>query len=79
LFVVERAVWCLEEEPPPIYPRSDLRLLFFGDDRDGIPLEVVAVETSERRLIIIHAMLLREGHRSGYEGAQRWLRKSDTQ
>lgn len=71
-FVVEEAVWWLEQSPPTGYPEGDLRLLFFGDDQERVPLEVVAVEPEERCLIIIHAMPLRDRHQGSYEEARRW-------
>lgn len=78
-FVVERAARYLEQEAPRGHPQADTRLMFFGDDAGGIPLEVACVQSGEGRLIVIHAMLLRARHRSSYEEARRWQRGSDIQ
>jgi len=52
--------------------RSDERLLFLGDDGDGVALEVMAVELKDGDLYVIHAMDLRERYRPEYEEAKRW-------
>lgn len=43
-----------------------------GDDADGVPLEVMAVELSGDDLYVIHAMPLREKYRLQYEEAKKW-------
>jgi hypothetical protein len=45
--------------PPEPPDRQHERLLFLGDDQDGIPLEVMAVELLDDSLYVIHAMELR--------------------
>jgi hypothetical protein len=50
----------------------DDRLLYLGDDEDGVPLEVMAVELDSGDLFVIHAMPLRHKYRSQYEEARRW-------
>jgi hypothetical protein len=57
---------------PPTAGQSDERLIFLGDDADGIPLEVMAVELESEGLYVIHAMELRERYRPQYEEAKRW-------
>ena len=69
--MVERSVLFWEKLPPPGQPAKEVRLLFFADDREGIPLEVFGVETQYRRLVIIHAMLLRPRFRPMYEEDKR--------
>jgi hypothetical protein len=51
--------------------RND-RVLFFGDDAEGLPLEVFAVETAEESFLVIHAMELRDHNRGLYEEARGW-------
>jgi hypothetical protein len=75
--VLERATCCLEQDPPHDQPDADTRLMFFGNDCDGTPLEVIAVETQERQLLVIHAMLLRPHLRLMYEEARRWQERTD--
>lgn len=50
----------------------DDRLLFLGDDEEGIALEVMAVELQGGGLYVIHAMGLRERYRPQYKEAKRW-------
>ena len=48
------------------------RVLFLGDDLEGVPLEVVAVELEELDFLVIHALGLRDRFRAFYEEAKRW-------
>ena len=50
----------------------DERILYLGDDADGVPLEVMAVELSGDDLYVIHAMPLRVKYRPHYEEAKKW-------
>jgi hypothetical protein len=50
----------------------DLRILFLGDDLEGVPLEVVAVELEELDFLVIHALGMRDRFRAFYEEAKRW-------
>jgi len=45
------------------------RLLFLGDDMNGIPLEVMGIELEEENLLVIHAMKLRRRYRDLYHAA----------
>jgi hypothetical protein len=51
---------------------QDDRLLYLGDDQDGVALEVMAVELQDGGLSVIHAMPLRKKYETGYEEAKRW-------
>lgn len=51
---------------------GDDRLVFLGDDEEGRPLEVMAVELDDGVLLVIHAMQMRERYRPFYEEAARW-------
>jgi hypothetical protein len=57
---------------PPPEGQVDERLLFLGDDEEGVPLEVMAVELEDDDLFVIHAMEIRDRYRSAYEEARRW-------
>jgi len=46
---------------------GDPLFLFLGDDNTGRALEVVAAETADGNLIVIHAMDLRPKYRKLYE------------
>jgi hypothetical protein len=52
----------------------DFRILFLGDDLEGIPLEVVAVQLEELEFLVIHAMQMRDRFGMLYEEARRWRR-----
>ena len=45
------------------------RLLFLGDDMNGIPLEVMGIELEQETLLVIHAMKLRPRYRGLYRAA----------
>ena len=62
----------LEQNPPPEHATAvDLRLVFLGEDQEGVPIEVIAVETDRGFLTVIHAMELRSRYRSTYEEVRR--------
>lgn len=63
-------------ESPPAFGTDvlDVRLVYLGDDPDGRPLEVIAVETGEDELFVIHAMPLRSKYTRQYEEALKWRR-----
>lgn len=50
----------------------DRRVAFFGNDLEGIALEVLAAELEEEEFMVIHAMDLRDQHRVFYEEARPW-------
>lgn len=64
------------EQPPPAGAPADAepRLVYLGDDADGVALEVMAVELEDGRLLVIHAMALRDRYREQYEEAKKWRR-----
>jgi len=74
-FVVE--YWGLRfEQPPPAGApaEAETRLVYLGDDANGVALEVMAIELEDDSLLVIHAMPLREHYRPQYEEAKRWRR-----
>jgi len=69
------AVYAFREPPPQgDVGVLDLRLVYLGDDADGRPLEVMAVETAGDELLVIHAMPLRDKYKPQYEEARKWRR-----
>jgi len=57
---LENCLAILEQDPPVIRPCGEgVRLVFLGEDAAGVPLEVIAVETQQEALMVIHAMELR--------------------
>lgn len=74
-YVIEHSGLRFEQPPPAGAPAgAEPRLVYLGDDADGIPLEVMAVELRDGSLLVIHAMPLRDGYREQYEEAKRWRR-----
>jgi hypothetical protein len=64
-----------KEDPPSGHPIArDTRWVFLGRDQSGVATEVIAVETSNESLMVIHAMELRARYRRTYEEVQRWAR-----
>jgi hypothetical protein len=62
--------------PAPGAPAdADPRLVYLGDDADGVALEVMAVELEDGSLLVVHAMALREMYREQYEEAKTWRRR----
>jgi hypothetical protein len=73
-YVIEHCgLWFWRRGPRPRYSsgKSD-RVLFFGDDIEGVPLEVFAIEGTEGALTVIHAMNLRDRYRGLHEEARQW-------
>jgi hypothetical protein len=66
--VLEHCLAILEVDPPAGHPKArGTRLIFLGEDPTGVALEVIAVETDEENLLVIHAMRLRSRYRGAYE------------
>jgi len=74
-YVVEHCGLRFEQSAPAGAPAdADTRLVYLGDDAQGVALEVMAIELEDRSLLVIHAMPLRDGYRGQYEEAERWRR-----
>ncbi len=74
-YVIEHAGLRFEQPPPSGAPaEAEPRLVYLGDDANGVALEVMAVEIDDGRLLVIHAMPLRDTYRDQYEEAKRWQR-----
>ena len=60
----------------PLYPPPDDRdgadvVLILGPDERGVPLEIVAIETEDDGLCVIHAMRLRSKYADEYRKVMR--------
>jgi hypothetical protein len=51
---------------------ADKRVYFFGEDLEGVSLEVVAAENEEEEFTVIHAMNFRDRFLDLYEEAREW-------
>jgi hypothetical protein len=54
--------------------RQEDRILFVGDNREGIALEVIALEQDQEMFTVIHGMALRDRYLGHYEEAKAWRR-----
>ena len=57
---------------------ADLRLVFLGDDAEGVALEVMAIELEDDTLLVIHAMPLREPLSKAVRGDQEMAKVKKT-
>lgn len=74
-YVIERCGLVFEQDPAAGGPASrNARLVYLGDDANGAPLEVMAVELESGDQLVIHAMPMRERYRDQYEEAKKWRR-----
>lgn len=74
-YVLEHCGLRFEQPPPAGAPAgAEPRLVYLGDDADGVALEVMAVELEDGSLLVIHAMALRDRYRERYEEAKKWQR-----
>jgi hypothetical protein len=74
-YLIEHCGLRFEQDPPAGAPAgADPRLVYLGDDADGVALEVMAIELEDGSLLVIHAMPLRGRYREQYEEAKTWRR-----
>jgi hypothetical protein len=74
-YVIEHCGLRFKQRPPANAPvGASSRLVFLGDDTDGVALEVMAVELDKENLLVIHAMPLRDRYQKQYEEAMKWRR-----
>jgi hypothetical protein len=69
--VIDHASIYFEQEGP-VEADRDPRILFIGDDMEGIPLEVMAVNLDDGTLYVIHSMPLRNRHLDQYKEVREW-------
>jgi len=66
-YIIEHCGLVLPQPPPKDDPDDhDERLVFLGDDRNGLALEVIGIELADRDMLVIHAQRLREKNRVAY-------------
>lgn len=67
--------WRKHPRRAPDFDQRDDQIFFFGDDSDGVGLEIIAVWLAEGELLVIHAMRLRDRHLALYEEVKQWRKK----
>lgn len=74
-YVIDHCGLRFEQDPPAGAPAgADPRLVYLGNDADGVALEVMAIELEDGSVLVIHAMPLRDRYREQYEEAKAWRR-----
>lgn len=74
-YVIKHCGLRFEQSPPAGAPAGAApRLVYLGDDADGVALEVMGIELEDGSLLVIHAMALRDRYRDQYEEARTWRR-----
>ena len=67
----ERARYVVEHCPLPAYSEGpvegEVKALFLWSDRNGVPLEVGAIEFGSGDLLVVHAMRMRRKYLKEYE------------
>lgn len=74
LYVIERCGIQYVDDHWDQLSDADQRVVFVGDDLEGVALEIIAVEHEEDEFMVIHAMDLRRRFRGIYEEARSWER-----
>jgi len=69
LFAIRSSGICFEDGSSQA---DELRLYFFGDDQEGRPLEILALEGKDGGLFVIYSMRLRARFMDRYKEALRW-------
>ena len=59
---------------PKFHSDVSQRVVFLGDDLEGVAIEVVAVEEDEEEFVVIHGMNMRSRFRGLYEEARQWAK-----
>lgn len=75
-YVLKTATTIIRQPPPARSPLKDDRIVFLGADREGVLLEVMAVQT-RAGLLVIHAMRMRPRYRSQLKGKHHGDQDSD--
>ena len=75
LYVIEHCgLQLVNRYRQPLHSDVSQRVVFLGEDLEGVALEVMAVEEEEEEFIVIHAMNMRKRFRGFYEEARQWAR-----
>lgn len=75
LYVIERCgLQLVNRYRKPLQSEVSHRVVFLGDDLEGVALEVMAVEEEEEEFVVIHAMNMRKRFRGFYEEARQWAK-----
>lgn len=74
LYVIEHCgLQLIHRYRSPLHSGVSQRVVFLGDDLEGVALEVMAVE-EEEKFVVIHAMNMRKRFRGFYEEARQWAK-----
>jgi hypothetical protein len=74
LHVIEHCGLQIVEHHSAATRAVDQRVVFIGDDLEGVTLEVIAIEEEEEEFAVIHAMNMRKRFRTIYEEVRQWAK-----
>ena len=75
LYVIEKSgIQFIDRVWGPQSSEAEQRVVFVGDDLEGVGLEVIAAEREGDEFLVIHAMDLRDRFRGLYREARKWER-----
>jgi len=75
LYVIEHCgMQLVNRYRKPGQPNVSQRVVFLGDDLEGVTLEVAAVEEDNEEFVVIHAMNMRKRFRVFYEEVRQWAK-----
>jgi hypothetical protein len=73
LYIVEHSgIQFVDRVWDPQTSDVEQRVVFIGDDLEGVALEVIAAEEGEEAFVVIHAMDMRKRFRGLYEEVRQW-------
>jgi hypothetical protein len=76
LHVIERCGFqIVKHDPSTAHSPVDQRVVFLGDDLEGVALEVMTAERHESEFLVIHAMNMRDRFKGFYEEARPWRKR----
>lgn len=78
----ERSLYVIEHSGIQLIDRAwdrgmsglEKRVVFIGDDLEGVALEVIAAEEEEEEFVVIHAMNMRKRFRGLYGEVRKWAK-----
>lgn len=66
--VIEHCGLVFDQDPPARGPAGlEPQLVYLGDNANGVPLEIMAIELEDESPLVIHAMPLREQYEEAKE------------
>jgi hypothetical protein len=75
LYVIEHCgLQLVDRFRKPSHAEVEQRIVFIGDDLEGVLLEVIAIEEDDEEFVVIHAMDMRNRFSGLYEEVRQWAK-----